>query len=97
MTANKLRRCSRGHQYYKSSDCPVCPLCEEERKPTVGMLSLIPAPARRALERLNIRSAQDLSGHTEKEISALHGMGPAGIRILRKILSDHSLEFKKQV
>lgn len=32
MVAKKtLRTCKKGHRYYKSSDCPVCPACEKER------------------------------------------------------------------
>jgi hypothetical protein len=28
-----LKTCNKGHRFYKSSDCPVCLICEEERKP----------------------------------------------------------------
>ena len=40
MTTSKgsLRVCNNGHEYYKSSDCPVCPTCEQERKPTMDFL-----------------------------------------------------------
>jgi len=38
-----LRTCAKGHQYYKSSDCPTCPICEEERKPQVGFLAALVA------------------------------------------------------
>jgi hypothetical protein len=44
------RICPNGHHYVKSSDCPVCPFCEADRKPKKGFLSLLSAPARRALE-----------------------------------------------
>ncbi len=27
-----LRVCPKGHKYYKSSDCPTCPVCESHRK-----------------------------------------------------------------
>jgi len=46
----ELRTCSKGHKYYKSSACPTCPTCEQENKPNSGFLSLLSAPARRALE-----------------------------------------------
>ncbi len=50
-TSTKNRRtCKAGHTYYKTSDCPTCPICEQERKPHNGFLSLLVAPARRALE-----------------------------------------------
>lgn len=48
-TRKTLRTCKNGHRYYKSSDCPVCPVCEEEKRPEEGFLSLVSAPARRAL------------------------------------------------
>ena len=47
----KQKVCTNGHQFFKSSDCPTCPVCEAERKPKFGLLSLLAAPARRALER----------------------------------------------
>ncbi|QDS34810.1 hypothetical protein FPS98_12825 [Brevibacillus brevis] len=32
-----VRTCVNGHSYMKSSDCPTCPICEQERKPdTLG-------------------------------------------------------------
>jgi hypothetical protein len=70
-----LRTCPRGHQYTKSSDCPICPVCEGERKPGNGFLSLLPAPARRALENEDITSLEILSAHSETEILTLHWMG----------------------
>ena len=70
-----LKTCRNGHSFYKSLDCPTCPLCEEERKPIGGFLSLLGAPARRALVNHSIRSLMDLSAYSEKEILGLHGMG----------------------
>ena len=93
-TKGTLKTCKKGHQFYKSSDCPTCPICEEERKPKDNFLSLIGAPARRALERENIKSLEDLSQWTEKEIIMLHGMGPSTIPKLKKALKDNNLLFK---
>lgn len=90
-----LKTCKQGHQFYKSSDCPVCPVCERERKPNIGFLALIAAPARRALERENILTLEDLAKHTEKEILALHGMGPGTIPKLKKALGENKLSFKE--
>ncbi|WP_422657559.1 RNA polymerase alpha subunit C-terminal domain-containing protein [Paenibacillus sp. EC2-1] len=95
MTANKeLRTCEKGHQYYKSSDCPTCPKCEQQRKPSSGFLSLLSAPARRALEHHGITSLQELSTYSEKEILQLHGMGPASLPKLRAALQEKGLTFK---
>jgi len=90
----KLKTCSNGHRFYKSSDCPVCPYCEQERKPKEGFLSMLGAPARRALENNNIKTIKQLSKLSEKEILRFHGMGPASLPILRKALNEKGLSFK---
>jgi len=95
MPKGTLRICSRGHAYYKSSDCPTCPICEQERKPENGFLSLLSAPARRALEREGIKNLEHLSQYTEAEILGLHGMGPSSIPKLRGALKKQGLSFRK--
>lgn len=90
-----LRTCSKGHKFYKTSDCPTCPVCENERKPATGFLSELSAPARRALEAAGIKTLQELSAKTEKEIMKLHGMGPASLPKLRSVLATIGLTFKK--
>ncbi|WP_307892571.1 RNA polymerase alpha subunit C-terminal domain-containing protein [Bacillus swezeyi] len=96
MTTSKknLRTCDKGHQYYKSSNCPTCPICEQERKPDKGFLSLLSAPARRALEHNGITSLQQLSNYSEKEFLKIHGMGPASLPKLRAALKENGLSFK---
>lgn len=98
VTKNKgtLRTCSNGHHYYKNSDCPVCPICEQERKSDEGFLSLLSAPARRALEHADIKSLQKLSQKTAREILALHGVGPATIPVLREALKAAGLSFSEK-
>jgi recombinational DNA repair protein RecR len=95
-TAKKnLNICSKGHKYYKTSDCPACPICKNERKPATGFLSVLSAPARRALERECIKTLEQLSKKTEIEILQLHGMGPATLPKLRNALATAGLSFKK--
>ncbi|MEC0106985.1 RNA polymerase alpha subunit C-terminal domain-containing protein [Paenibacillus taichungensis] len=89
-----LRTCEQGHSYYKSSDCPTCPVCEKERKPKEGFLSLLSAPARRALENQGITSLQLLSQYSEKEILKLHGIGLSAMPKLRQALEEEGLSFK---
>lgn len=89
------RICPQGHTYYKTSDCPVCPVCEEERKPTTGFLAELSAPARRALENKGITTVQQLATFAKKEMLALHGMGPASIPKLMNALNKAGLNFKK--
>ncbi|MGV4968412.1 RNA polymerase alpha subunit C-terminal domain-containing protein [Priestia aryabhattai] len=89
-----LRICHKGHTYYKSSNCPTCPTCEQESKPDNGFLSVLSAPARRALENNGITSLQQLSKFSEKEILQFHGMGPASLPKLRTALQANGLAFK---
>ena len=89
-----LRTCDKGHQYYKSSDCPSCPICEQERKPDSGFLARLSAPARRALETNGITTLQQLSQFSEKEILKYHGMGPASLPKLKAALEEEGLSFK---
>lgn len=96
MTTQKtLRTCRKGHQYYKSSDCPTCPVCEQERKPANSFMTGLSAPARRALESNGITTLKKLTSHTEKDILSFHGMGPASLPTLRKALAEAGLSFKK--
>lgn len=90
----RLRTCEKGHPFYKSSDCPTCPICEEKRQPKDSFLSFIGAPARRALERENIKTVDDLAKYSEKEILSLHGMGKSTIPKLQKLLTENGLTFK---
>lgn len=90
-----LRTCKKGHQFYKSSDCPTCPICEKALKPKDSFLSLLSAPARRAMEQHGILTVRKLASYSEKEILALHGIGPASIPTLKKSLSDEGLSLKK--
>ncbi|MBB3108879.1 putative RecB family nuclease [Paenibacillus phyllosphaerae] len=93
-TEKDLRTCSNVHSYYKSSDCPTCPDCEQARKPESGFLASLSAPARRALEGLGISSIQQLATYMEKEILQLHGMGPASMPKLRAALQEEGLSFR---
>jgi predicted RecB family nuclease len=91
-----LRICKNGHRYHKSSDCPTCPVCEEARKPDKGFLSLIAAPARRALENAGIKTPAQLAKHSEIDLLKLHGMGPGTIPKLRSALKSNGLTFRKK-
>ncbi|HMK05572.1 MAG TPA: RNA polymerase alpha subunit C-terminal domain-containing protein [Ferruginibacter sp.] len=91
----KQEDCSKGHKYYKSSDCPVCPVCEKEKQPSDSFLSLLAAPARRGLENNGIDTLQQLSAFTAEAILAFHGMGAGSIPKLKKALASKGLSFKK--
>ncbi|SDB94779.1 RNA polymerase alpha subunit C-terminal domain-containing protein [Shouchella lonarensis] len=95
MTVREKRVCQKGHEYFKSSDCPVCPICEKARAPEEGFLSLLSAPARRALEHHGITTLTQLASCSEKEVLALHGLGPASLPTLRTVLQEAGLSFKQ--
>jgi hypothetical protein len=90
----KLKISSEGHSYYKSSDCPICPYCEGERKPIFGFLANLSAPARRALEKNKILTLEKLAKWSEKELLALHGLGPSTIPKLKDALESAGLKFR---
>ena len=96
MSTSKLKICNKGHKFYKSSDCPVCPICEKEYKPAARFLIGFSGPARRALENNGINTVRKLSKFSEKEILKLHGMGSASIPQLRSVLKEKGLSFRKK-
>ncbi len=83
----------KGHTFYKSSHCPTCPVGVNENKPATTFLSLLAAPARRALENRSINTVKKLSAYTEQEILTLHGIGKATIPVLKKALKEEGLRF----
>jgi DNA-directed RNA polymerase alpha subunit len=95
-TKGTLRTCKNGHAFYKSSDCPTCPVCEKEKKSPAGFLSLLSSPARNTLVHHGVTTIKKLAGYTEKEILQLHGMGKASLPALHKALKQEGLSFRKQ-
>lgn len=90
--------CSRGHEFYKSSDCPVCPICWSgyyKDKMNTEFPKDLSAPALRALLNAKITTLTKLATYTEKEILGLHGMGPASLPLLKTALREKNLIFKK--
>lgn len=94
MKAPQLKTCENGHQFYKSSDCPTCPVCEKERVPETEFLKTLSAPARRALENNGIFTVQQLATRSEKEILQFHGMGKASLPKLSEALAAANLAFR---
>jgi hypothetical protein len=95
VTNSTLRTCPNGHKYFKGSSCPVCPVCENERKQKAEFLTMLGAPARRALENAGIHTLLQLSRYTEAEILKLYGLGPSSIPPLRHTLLAKKLSFRK--
>ena len=90
------RTCSKGHEYWKSSDCPTCPVCEAARKPTAAFMAALPAPARRALEGAGLTTLARLSKKSPSEVLELHGIGPSAIPRLRAALKAAGLRFTEK-
>lgn len=88
------RTCPKGHRYNKTSDCPTCPKCEKARAPRSGWLSRLSGPTRSALEHAGIADRRKLARWTEKEVLALHGVGPASMPTLREALEEAGLAFR---
>ena len=88
-----LRVCANGHRYYKSSDCPTCPACEEENKPD-SFLALFSAPARRALQGIGIKSVAQLAKQKQADLLKLHGFGPASLPVIKKLLKKEGYKLK---
>jgi hypothetical protein len=88
------RTCPNGHKYWKSSDCPARPRCEELRLKGTHFIPKLSAPAKRAIENAGIASVKDLSRHREADVMKLHGMGPASLPDMRAALKEAGLSFK---
>ncbi|MDF1502234.1 hypothetical protein [Roseisolibacter sp. H3M3-2] len=50
-------------------------------------------PSLRALATAGVRSLADLARWRERDLAALHGMGPKGVRILRDALAAEGRGF----
>lgn len=53
-------------------------------------------PARRAFNGAGIENLRDFAGFTEKELLALHGVGPRALRIIRAALDEHGVNFANE-
>ncbi|MEV6280756.1 hypothetical protein [Nocardia sp. NPDC051832] len=53
--------------------------------------------APRELQSAGIDSLSKVSEHTERELLAIHGVGPKAIRILAEALSERGLSFRPSV
>lgn len=91
-----LKTCSNGHSFNKTSNCPVCPVCESINNPKEGVFATIGAPARRALAAQGIFGIKDLSKWSKKELLKLHGVGPNAANKIEKIVTEAGYKLKPQ-
>lgn len=52
-------------------------------------------PAKNALHAIGITTLEQVSQMTEKELLAIHGVGPKAVAALREAMAARGLEFKK--
>ncbi|MBL8595636.1 MAG: hypothetical protein JNK01_23350 [Devosia sp.] len=56
-------------------------------------LPMIGRPATQALHLIGIATLEQVARHSQRELLALHGVGPKAVRILKAELEAHGLEF----
>lgn len=88
------RVCAKGHRYVKTSDCPTCPVCEKQKKPTTGWKVGLAAPALRALNQAKIDTVTDVQQWSKAELAKLHGMGPKAIATIEALLDLEGMGFR---
>ena len=66
----------------------------ETTHPNAAAFPAIGGPALRALANAGIRSLRELRTWRERELLALHGMGPKGIRMLKEALAAEGETFR---
>lgn len=59
-------------------------------------LPKIGAPATRALAEIGVSQVEQLASYTEKELLAVHGVGPKAIRILRPVMAELGVTFRDE-
>lgn len=90
----KPKTCVNGHNYTPTPTMKNCPICAQKTTSKTNPFATLPAPARRALQSKGITTTKKLSALTEKEISALHGIGPSSIPKLKTIMASEGMQFK---
>lgn len=97
MPTKKTRRtCSKGHTFYKASDCPTCPICQKMQEPASGFLAKLSNPARNTLLHHGIDTIEKLASYTEKEVLSLHGVGKASLPAFHQALKENGLAFQPE-
>lgn len=89
-----IKTCENGHTFEKTSDCPTCPTCANNliKQAYADGFPKIGSPAFMALKHKGITLA-DLPKFSEKELLAIHGVGPKAVGILREYLGKQGLSF----
>lgn len=84
-----------GHTYFKSSNCPVCLICQNRKESAVDFYNGLSAPAKRALETANIRSLRKLFSFSIEQVLQLHGVRPSSIPKMEAALLEAGMKLKE--
>ena len=57
-------------------------------------LPKIGRPATQALAVIGVTTLEQVAKYSEKELLALHGVGPKAIRLLEPVLAEHRLRLR---
>jgi len=60
-----------------------------------GLPIKLSAPAQRALANAGIKTLQQITAYSEKELLALHGVGKTTIVAIRQAFKENKMAFKK--
>ncbi|MFC4713461.1 hypothetical protein [Planococcus dechangensis] len=64
--------------------------------PEHSFLSTLSSPARNALLHHGIDTLEKLAALSERDILALHGVGPASLPVMRQLLQEAGLSFREE-
>jgi DNA-directed RNA polymerase alpha subunit len=59
------------------------------------LLKRLAKPAQRALQNAGITTLEELASRTEKEITALHGIGKNAIAVIKTTLQENGLSLRE--
>jgi predicted flap endonuclease-1-like 5' DNA nuclease len=63
-------------------------------RPVGDLPDAIGKTAARELSLNGITNLERVSAHTERDLLAIHGVGPKAVRILREVLAERGLTFR---
>jgi DNA-directed RNA polymerase alpha subunit len=69
---------------------------EFDYSPLPEELRILGKPAQRALISAGYHSLEAIAASSERELLALHGMGPKSIPTIREVLARHGLELRSR-
>jgi DNA-directed RNA polymerase alpha subunit len=60
------------------------------------LLDRLASPAQRAIQNAGIKTLEQLSKYSEKEIADLHGIGKNAIVVIKSVLKENGLALRKK-